>query len=110
MSSGKKYDGDKAPLVRGCFRYFPDALEAVAFISRYGCQKYDLKFEDKNFKLVDNPIPRYEDADGRHLLREGWDDESNMLHAAHHAWDALAALQLALEAGTPLYRPKGESK
>lgn len=94
---GVKYDKGKAPVVRGAFRYFPDALEAVAIVSDYGARKYETTLEHKNWQSVPDGQLRYLDADGRHLLREGYDHESGLLHAAHHAWDALASLQLLLQ-------------
>lgn len=103
--TGKKYDGGKAPLWQGCMDYFPDALLAVALISKYGLEKYELEYADHNWKQVEGALPRYLDADGRHLLKvNDYDPESQMLHAAHHAWNALAALQLILESGKPLTR------
>lgn len=110
--SGKKYDQSKSPLVDGCFTYFPDALEAVAFISQYGCKKYELEFKDKNWKDVENGEARYKNAAGRHLVREGYDHTpggSGLLHAAHAAWNALAALQLAIERGETVHPAEEEA-
>ena len=104
--SGKKYDQDKAPLVQGCLHYFPNALLAVAMVSKFGATKYNVPYSDKNWKAVEEGYERYSDADGRHLLGDAidglYDPDSDLLHAAHHAWDALARLQLLLDAGTPL--------
>lgn len=100
-NSGKKLDGDKAPIVQGCFNYFAKALKAVAMVSKYGAEKYDVDYEDQNWRRVENGLNRYLDADGRHLLDEAidglYDPESNLLHAAHHAWNALARLERLLE-------------
>ncbi len=104
-SRNVKYDQDKPPLVRGCLRQFPDSLEAIAFVSLYGTVKYKVKFEDRSWHDVIDGEKRYLDADGRHLIRDGYDDESGLLHAAHHLWDAAATLQLLLESGTPLVDP-----
>jgi hypothetical protein len=107
MSDGaKKYDAGKAPLVRGCFRKFPDALEAVATVSQYGAKKYEVPIEVDGWKTIDQSDARYTDAEGRHLIRVGYDFESGLLHAAHKAWDALAGLQLALEQGQSLVDPE----
>jgi len=112
---GQKFDGGKAPLMQGCMAYFPDALLAVAQVSAYGAKKYSAKFEDMNWRKVANGEARYGDADARHLLTPHlrapgavagpYDAESELLHAAHHAWDALATLQLALERGQSLRNP-----
>ena len=99
--SGKKDDKGKAPIIQGCLNYFPRALEAVAMQSKYGLEKYSLKYEDKNFLLVDNAVARYTDAMGRHQLGEvnDWgsiDPESGMHHAVAVAWNALARLESIL--------------
>lgn len=107
--AGKKYDLGKSPIVQGCLHYFPTALKAVAEVSAYGADKYCVPFSDKNWARVADGANRYMDADGRHLLGEAeegmYDRESGLLHAAHHAWDALARLQLLLASGTPLVDP-----
>lgn len=100
-----KYDRGKAPIVRCCLRQFPDALEAIAFVSAYGLEKYEVESEDQAWRKVLNGDKRYLDADGRHLIRDGYDDESGYLHAAHHLWCAAATLQLLLESGQPLVDP-----
>lgn len=103
---GRKDDSEKAPLVQGCLNYFPLALNAVAMISKFGATKYKTSFAEKNWLHVDNGIARYTDACGRHLITdEVCDSDSNYLHAAHCAWDALARLELILRAGTALQGP-----
>ena len=100
MSTGKKFDNGKSPLVQGCMAYFPDALNAVADVSKYGAEKYQVSLSDKNWRTVEGAKDRYLDAAGRHLsssLVSPVDDESTLLHLAHHAWNALAVLQLELE-------------
>lgn len=100
--SGKKFDGDKAPLVRGCIAYFPRALKYVAEVSRFGATKYNVPYEEQNWRNVEHGIVRYTDALGRHLVAEltgeGTDPESGLYHAGHCAWDALARLELLLTA------------
>ena len=78
------------PIYRGLFRYFPDALAAVAHVSWVGNEQHhpgtDLHW-DKS-KSSDEP-----DAMLRHVL-EGEDD----LHArAQAAWRALAWLQRGID-------------
>ena len=94
-----KYDSGKSPVFRGVFKYFPKALKAVADVSAIGAKKYSAWGGWKSATFAD--VYRFEDALGRHLLNEhveGWyDPESNLLHAAHAAWNALAKLELLLE-------------
>ena len=93
-----KYDSGKSPVFRGVFKYFPKALKAVADISAMGAKKYSWGGWKDSATFAD--VYRFEDALGRHLLNEhvdGWyDPESNLLHAAHAAWNALAKLELLL--------------
>ena len=100
---GKKFDDDKAPVVQGCFHYFPRALQAVTHLSKYGLEKYDLEYDDKNFMKLDPD--RIMNAIGRHLMQEAidgmYDEESNHLHAIAVAWEALARLEILLDSGLP---------
>lgn len=109
---GKKLDAGKEPVTQGLFDYFPRALLAVAGVSQYGATKYDVPYEDENWRRVPNGIPRYRDAVGRHILKEKIDGpidpESKKLHAAHAAWNALATLELRLteqESKAPAIKP-----
>lgn len=125
-----KLDGGKVPVVAGCFAYFPHALEAVAEVSVMGSEKYEGNMEPMWRQVVDG-LRRYTDAIGRHLLapfkagayatpkkviglsstnveilETDYDEESNLLHDAHRAWDALATLELKLRDGVPLIHPE----
>lgn len=104
-----KMDLGKPPVVRGCLAYFPMALTAVAKVSEYGAEKYKNRDYAPHWRDVPNGEARYTDADGRHLLDEfidgDYDEESGLLHAAQHAWDALARLELKLRSGLPLRQP-----
>jgi hypothetical protein len=101
-----KHDSGKSPVFRGVFQYFPKALQAVADISAMGAKKYSWGGWKDSATFAD--VHRFEDALGRHLLNEqveGWyDPESNLLHAAHAAWNALAKLELLL-GGVPMKDP-----
>lgn len=101
--AGKKSDKDLPPIVQGCLAYFPKALLAVADVSKMGALKYNVPYADKNWARVPDGYNRYTDALGRHLAKEHieglYDAESNLLHAAHAAWDALARLELLLNDG-----------
>lgn len=97
---GKKYDQDKAPLYRGCLSYFPNALMAVADVSKYGVEKYKTEYAERNWSIVKDAIDRYQDAALRHVCLQDfrpWDQESGRLHLAHAAWSLLAALELSLQ-------------
>ena len=75
---------------------FARALEAVGEVSTFGAAKYI----DNGWIAVPRGYERYTDALLRHLLAEGkgeaLDAESELLHAAHAAWNALARLDLLL--------------
>lgn len=92
-SAGAKLDLGKAPVWKGVFSYFPRALLAVAEVSEFGSRKYTWG----GWKTVDDGVNRYTDALGRHLMYEAqgedYDPETNLRHAAHAAWNALARLE-----------------
>jgi hypothetical protein len=98
---GKKLDQGKSPLLQGCLAYFPKALLAVADVSAYGAKKYNVPYADKNWERVPDATARYSDALARHILAESFDGlvdpESQLKHAAHAAWNALARLELLLK-------------
>lgn len=109
MSNGKKYDGGKSPVFQGCLLYFPRALEAVAFVSEFGKEKYEAEYRDQNWREVDD-ADRYQNAKSRHLLAQAkgevYAGDSRYLHAAHEAWNALAVLERLLTEGVPLKSPE----
>jgi len=75
---------------------FPNALQEVAKVGTFGAKKYT----DDGWKQVDNGEGRYTDAMLRHYFAEKTgellDPESEILHAAHLAWNALARLELSI--------------
>ena len=87
----------KVPLWGGLFRYFPDALVAVARLSWKGNEKHN----------PGEPLHWSRDKSNDHadcLLRHQMDcgngevdPDSGELHEVEVAWRALAQLQLALE-------------
>jgi hypothetical protein len=98
---GAKLDLGKAPVVRGCIKYFPRAVRAVAMLSLHGANKYTWNGWEK----VPDGINRYDDAIGRHMVGEVIDGEfdpewleqdKEVLHATAVAWNALARLDLIL--------------
>jgi len=71
------------------------SLDAVAQIGTYGAQKYSRG----GWQHVENGIIRYTDALGRHFMKERFefcDKDTDMFHASHLCWNALARLELML--------------
>lgn len=83
------------PLFSGLIKYFPDALAAVAQLSRVGNDQHNpgspLHWDRK--KSGDEL-----DALCRHLWEAGTIDTDGELHSTKVAWRALANLQKELEA------------
>lgn len=80
---------------------FPRALEAVGQVTTFGANKYS----PGGWQHVENGVERYTDALYRHLLKEAQgenvDPDSQLLHAAQSAWNALARLELMLREAKP---------
>lgn len=93
---GAKLDGSK-PRPELVFRGFARALKAVTAVATYGAEKYS----PDGWQHVDNGEQRYMDALYRHLsekhLGVALDEESNLSHLAHAAWNALAVLELEIK-------------
>ena len=91
-----KYDGGKPCVWQGLINYFPRACVEVAAVSTFGANKYAWK----GWEGVDNGFNRYSDALARHFMAEGReelrDPDSQLVHAAHTAWNAFARLELLL--------------
>jgi hypothetical protein len=92
MTAGIKHDEGKPLVLKGFLRQFPLAIEAVARVSEFGAEKYTWG----GWETVPEGVERYGEALARHLLQEGYDAESNMVHAAHAAWNAMARLELMM--------------
>ena len=80
------------------FEYFPHALLAVAEVSEVGSKKYG---EGGPTTWKDFPVATYQDAKGRHMLKDAAgdvtsDDGEGITHAAQEAWNALAVLEKLL--------------
>lgn len=96
---GVKHNNGK-PQLSLLFTQFPKALEAVAKCSEYGHEKYKETDSDfLNFKRVDGGSKAYADAGLRHrTFPKGTTDiDSQLPHAFHICWNALAELQLWIE-------------
>lgn len=93
--AGVKLDQGK-PRLSLVFGGFSMALMEVGKVGTFGAQKYT----DSGWVTVENGRERYTDAMLRHVLAEysgeSVDSESELLHAAHAAWNALARLELEL--------------
>ena len=76
---------------------FASALMEVGKVGTYGAKKYT----EHGWVSVPDAEQRYTDALFRHLLAEGngeiKDPDTQLLHAAHAAWNALARLRFILE-------------
>lgn len=75
---------------------FARALQAVGRVGTYGAKKYS----DNGWMQVPDGERRYTDALMRHLMKEAAgeekDTDTDLLHASHAAWNALARLELML--------------
>jgi hypothetical protein len=83
------------PLATGVLDYFPDALLAVAEVSRVGNEQHH-----PGAPLHWDKSKSTDEADSlmRHLLDRGKLDVDGMRHSAKAAWRALALLQRELDA------------
>lgn len=90
---GAKLDAGKnrLGLVLGGFAL---ALEQVGQVGTFGANKYS----PNGWVSVPNGVDRYTDAMYRHLMKEAQgemiDPQTELFHAAHTAWNALARLDL----------------
>ena len=92
--TGAKLDAGK-PRLGLVLCAFANALVEVGKVGTYGAQKYT----DNGWLDVPKGKARYTDALLRHVLaetNETHDPDTNLLHAAHAAWNALARLELVL--------------
>lgn len=90
------------PMARGCLDYFPDALAAVAEVSRVGNEKHN---PGEELHWAQGKSEDHADALLRHLVDRGKMDILEirgriyqLRHSAEVAWRALALLQRELEA------------
>lgn len=78
---------------------FARALAEVGAVGTFGAAKYT----PHGWLSVPNGIERYTDAMFRHLVSEACgeevDPQTDIRHAAHTAWNALARLDLMLRQG-----------
>ena len=93
---GKKYDSGKSMVGTLC-QIFPRALLGIGQVIEFGTHKYP---KPDNWKLVDGAFTRYQNSLMRHYLKflcgQEKDDETDILHLIHMAWNSLAILELYL--------------
>jgi hypothetical protein len=91
------------PIATGFCDYFPDAMVAVAQLSKIGNDQHNpgqvLHWEKS--KSTDHA-----DCIMRHLIERGTLDVDGVLHSAKVAWRAMALLQIELEAAAKVEKPK----
>ncbi len=84
------------PIYSGCFKYFPDALVAVAQLSWIGNQQHN---PDKPLHWDRSKSGDELDALMRHMMDDAHTDRDvdGVLHAVKMAWRALAYAQKKIE-------------
>ncbi len=87
------------PIVRGVLDYFPDALLAVAEVSRVGNDQHN---PGQPMHWAKEKSTDEADALLRHLIDRGKMDVDGLRHSAKVAWRALALLQREIEAARPI--------
>ena len=92
------------PITTGVLDYFPDAIAAVAAVSRAGNDQHNPGEElhwarGKSMDQADTIV--------RHLMDRGSVDTDGHRHSAKAAWRALALLQLEIEAAEGLPPSRG---
>lgn len=82
------------PIASGCLDYFPDAIAAVAEVSRVGNEQHHpgTPLHWDRSKSTDEA-----DALIRHFMERGTRDTDTLRHSAKMAWRALALLQKEIE-------------
>lgn len=90
--NGIKYDKNKPRLYD--FLYdFKDVILELSKIYEFGTNKYGRS----NWKAVENGKERFENAMIRHLMSVGKDEETNINHQSHVAYNALMRLYFILK-------------
>jgi dATP/dGTP diphosphohydrolase len=92
MDAGKR---KAIPLATGCIDYFPDALAAVAELSRIGNDQHN---PGKPLHWDRSKSTDEADCLMRHFVERGTRDTDGVRHSAKVAWRALALLQKEIEA------------
>ena len=82
------------PIARGVLDYFPDAIAAVAEVSRLGNEQHN---PGQPLHWAREKSTDHADCIARHLIERGTVDVDGARHSAKLAWRALALLQTELE-------------
>jgi hypothetical protein len=97
VTSGIKYDKAK-PIVGDLLRVFSNTLMAIGDCMTYNAKNHP---EPDDWKNLDNAQRRLTNAMIRHLLKymsgKELDEDDNIPHLVHVAWNALAVCELYLE-------------
>jgi len=83
------------PIARGVLDYFPDAIAAVADVSRIGNEQHN---PGEPMHWAKEKSTDHADCIARHLIDRGKRDADGTRHSAKLAWRALALLQIELDA------------
>jgi len=87
-------DRKKVPITTGVLDYFPDAIAAVAEVSRIGNDQHN---PGEPLHWAREKSTDHENCIARHLIGRGTLDVDGARHSAKMAWRALALLQLEIE-------------
>lgn len=98
-------DRKGVPVTTGVLDYFPDAIAAVAVVSKIGNDQHN---PGQPLHWAKDKSTDHADCIGRHLLERGTFDVDGMRHSAKLAWRALALLQTELEQEADRQRPAEE--
>lgn len=83
------------PICTGVLDYFPEALAAVAEVSRVGNEQHN---PGQPLHWAKEKSTDHADCIVRHLIERGTIDTDGTRHSAKVAWRALALLQIELDA------------
>lgn len=82
------------PIATGVIDYFPDALAAIAVVSKLGNDQHN---PGQPLHWARDKSTDHADCLIRHFLERGTIDTDGMRHSAKVAWRALALLQTEIE-------------
>ena len=82
------------PIARGVLDYFPDAIAAIAEVSRVGNEQHN---PGQPMHWAREKSTDHADCIVRHLMERGTIDVDKLRHSAKVAWRALALLQIEIE-------------
>ena len=91
----------KTPVALGCILRFPRAVQEIAKVSVFGCQKHQAPMGSMGYVDVPDAENVYREAESRHLVAEAIEgpvnkQDGDLLHKAQKAWNALADLEVYL--------------